>query len=112
MRNNVTDRYCHGALSWVSRVQVMPPGFLPCQGLDRCIEVARATVDAWFCLLSRGIFFPMLNALCSVPFLSPPQGGRNFTDVINVDSCVVSAVCANYVDCCRGPRSGQVCLQN
>lgn len=35
----------------------------------------------------------MLNALCSVPFLSPPQGGRNFTDVINVDSCVVSAVC-------------------
>lgn len=54
----------------------------------------------------------MLNALCSVPFLSPPQGGRNFIDIINVDSCVVSAVCANYVDCCRGPRSGQVCLQN
>lgn len=68
IRNNVTDRCCHGALSWVSRVPVMPPGFLPCQGLDRCIgvakEVARATVDAWFCLLSRGIFFFRLNTLC------------------------------------------------
>lgn len=84
----------------------MPPGFLSCQGLDRCIGVARATVDAWFCLLSREIFFQVECIMCSVPFLSPPRGGRNFTDVINVDSCVVSAVCANYVDCCRGPHAG------
>lgn len=68
IRNNVTDGCCHGAQSWVSRVPVMPPGFLPCQGLDKCVgvtkEVARATVDAWFSLLSRGIFFSRLNALC------------------------------------------------
>lgn len=93
---------------------VMPLGFLSCQGLDRCIgvakEVARATIDAWFCLLSRGIFFFQIECImCSVPFLSPPQGGRNFTDVMLT---VVSAVCANYMDCCCGPHSGQVCLQS
>lgn len=41
---------------------------LSSQGLDRCIgvakEVARATIDAWFCLLSRGIFVFQVDVLC------------------------------------------------
>lgn len=49
---------------------------LSSQGLDRCIrvakEVARATIDAWFCLLSRGIFFFQVECImCSVPFFCP-----------------------------------------
>lgn len=35
-----------------------------------------------------GFFFQVECIMGSVPFLSPPQGGRNFTDVISVDGCL------------------------